>query len=106
MYYKSGNCIYKRITDMDENNGCYIIETFDKYNIIYVSEVSYSEKGTAQLRGEMPVRCAVQCSLMGLCQRPCYSAIRMGWETPPAALAAFCGTCARCTDHAIPAHIR
>lgn len=40
MYYKSGNCIYKRITDMDENNGCYIIETFDKYNIIYASEES------------------------------------------------------------------
>ena len=106
MYYKSGNCIYKRITDMDENNGCYIIETFDKYNIIYVSEVSYSEKGTAQLRGEMPVRCAVQCSLMGLCQRPCYSAIRIDWGTHPAALAAFCGARARCADRSAPTEYR
>lgn len=37
--------------------------------------VSYGEKGTAQLQGEMPVRCAVRCSLIGLCQRPCYSAM-------------------------------
>ena len=28
-----------------------------------------SEKRTAQLWGEMPVRCAVRCSLMGSCQR-------------------------------------
>ena len=33
------------------------------------------QKGTAQLQSEMPVRCAVRCSLIGLCQRPCYSAM-------------------------------
>lgn len=44
---------------------------------VFGQNVSCNEKETAQLRGDMPVRCAVQCSLMGLCQRPCYSAIRI-----------------------------